>query len=987
MKPKQESKKERKPAWRAVLAIVGLALCIGLPLTLNALAAGESYATPDYWIDFSKDGTQSDCVEQCRVSVVHNEEGYASVQFEDTGNGESSDPYMSFVLPANNIDCNQYSYLAMLVRTNLHTKKGEWRFRTGSTGNEYPAQSFSYADTEDWQLIVVQLTDPQTVMYVSKREFSGNYNNIRLDMFDNSCSTDTVYDLRALAFYKTRKEAETLPAYVEAQTALAEKELADLLAKNSAYPKGAAFTVPAMNTRMRYVMSGFDQNWKQTVDNLLSRGYGGVVNSVPFNQSYLKDEASFAELREAYAYAREQGMSTWIYDEYQWPSGKAFGQVLEGHDDYEAVGIQHRVITGNGGTASYTVENSYDISLYAAVLTDNSGVSMPDCKGKSTVSVTADGAWTLDVYVLRHSYEGVEDRSDFTKLRDVDLLNPDAVARFITLTYEKYKQEFGTDFGYIDAFFTDEPQLGNRGKADYIVWTDGFAEDFFTAYGYDLDITLLFAGDSLAAKRERIHYYSLVAAKFKAAYTDQLTAFCTANNIESSGHFLFEENMNDHIETYGGDFLQIVGGMTIPGSDVLLTDPTHLLEKSSYIGTFAGLRYVASAARNAGKTRIMVEYNPAASETQEFKNDLMGTSIGGLSLIRLFGATDFNVINPQNSYTAAQNKTLNTYVGRMNTILEGAHESGDLAVFYPIASVQALHNADDVHSSEGGKTSPATELNADYTVFCKVLLQQKVLYSVIDDQSICASVVTKDGRMVIGDGSYRVLILAYADYLSGEAARKLETFVRAGGKVFFVGGVPQYGLLEQDDATVSEVMNSLCTADNLFEKGNTKTAREIAQYATVSVSIDTCKGVSQNDLYSGEFENDTQDIVFLVNSNKKNAVLTLSYTDGYSGEFLVYFPGSGEIMSCTGSASLTLPAYEGVFLVREDDNTRDDTPYADETVTPDGGNREEEPTADAGNVTADTDKEQSKGCGSAVGSLCALLTTALGAVCCRRRKE
>ena len=57
--------------------------------------------------------------------------------------------------------------------------------------------------------------------------------------------------------------------------------------------------------------------------------------------------------------------------------------------------------------------------------------------------------------------------------------------------------------------------------------------------------------------------------------------------------------MNDHVETYGGDFLQFVGGMTVPGADILWVNPELLMGKHN-IGNYMGLRYVASAAKNAG---------------------------------------------------------------------------------------------------------------------------------------------------------------------------------------------------------------------------------------------------------------------------------------------------------------------------------------------------------------------------------------------------
>ena len=998
----------KKRIWGAVAFGLVLSLIVVLPLIFSGTAKTDDFVTPSFWKDFSVKGSDADCTDPYHVSVAYNPAGYVSVTFADSeGNGTCFDPYMTLTLPGSGIDCRKYPCIALLLRTNKGDKQGELRFRTDKTGAYYPCQRFTYQATGDWEVVVIRLTDPDTVLYVdeSAKDFSGCYTNLRLDMFENDCANDTSYDLRAFAFYENEEDAKTLAAFVKAQQEDSKDDTEKLLEKNRSFPKGAEFTVPSMQMRMRYVSYGFDRNYQSAIDALLARGYGGIVSNVPFDKNYLKDDASFALLKDAYAYARVNGMSAWIYDEYQWPSGRAFGMVLDGHDDYEATGIQHRVKEGNGTEASYTIENAFDIFLYAAVLTDEDGMHTLDCKGQTMVSASAKGAWTLDVYVLRHAYEGEEDRSDFTKLRDVDLLNKNAVARFIQLTYEKYKAEFGNDFGYVEAFFTDEPQLGNRGKADYIVWTAGLDSDFQSLYGEQLDITAIFSGDNVRERRMRMQYYRLVAAKFKAAYTDQLTAFCQANGMYSSGHFLFEENMNDQIETYGGDFLQIVGGMGIPGADILWTDPAHLLNQNANIGNFVGLRYVASAARNAGKTRVMVEYNPAAVLTEEFSTDPISTSIGGLTLTRLLGCTDYNVINPQNNYTTEQMNRLNTYLGRMNTVLDGAHESGDLAVFYPIATVQALHNADDVHSSEGGKTSDATVLNDNFTSLCKTLLQKQLLYTVIDDASVCDAVITKDGRMVIGNGSYRVLVIAYADYISANAARKLQTFVKAGGKVVFVGSVPQYGLEEKEDADVKQIMDLLAAGDScFFKKTGTTAINAIANAASKSLKIEKIKGFMSKALLMGDFENETQDITFVVNTTDTDGNLTLSYADGYKGEFLLYFPGSGEIRKCTDSADVVLPAYEGVFFVRVSDNTRDDAPYeetdarSDETTdveTPDGDDSTASETSAPATTVADstsaatTDAGTRKnGCGSAVQVFAAATVAVFGAVVCfKKRKE
>ena len=199
--------------------------------------------------------------------------------------------------------------------------------------------------------------------------------------------------------------------------------------------------------------------------------------------------------------------------------------------------------------------------------------------------------------------------------------------------------------------------------------------------------------------------------------------------------------MNDQIETYGGDFLQIVGGMTIPGVDLLWVDPAHLLSKN-YIGSVVGIRYVASAAKNAGKDRVVVEFNPDVAEALS-DTDPVGECVGGVSVSRLLGTTDYNMINPQFNLTSGEYDTLNTYVGRLNTLLSDAQECGQLALFYPIATVQALHDADTGHTSETGTQSAAITLDerfCDGLYFAKSI---KILRKYLRDPALLETPLEK----------------------------------------------------------------------------------------------------------------------------------------------------------------------------------------------------------------------------------------------------
>ena len=926
---------ERKREVRLLSLLLCLAMALSVGSALAAVAEDncDAYVEPAYLVDFAV----SNLVDQFPYfhnTAVMGEDGAARIYFAHGAETDvCDDPYFAVPLPDAAIDLPTYHYLAMLIKTNCTAEEGELRFETTGTAGLFPCQRFAYADTADWQLIVLDLTDMNTLLFYNGSPVTGELTHLRLDPF-SSCDGSAEYAIKAYGLYDNMADAQTFACF---ESKVQEEDhispLPDI--DYTTYWRGEAFATPDDAYRMGFVEYGYDELYEVSINKLLAQGYNTVVSNVNFNQQYLKDDAEFDLLRRAYEYANRKGMSTWVYDEYQWPSGKAFGLVLEGHDEYEATGIEHRVVTGDTANVEYAISGR-DIRIMDALLTDANGsrqVTFTD----EALSAQATGAWQLDVYVLRKTYEGEEDRTDFTKLRDVNLLDPGAVNRFIDVTYKKYRDTFGESFGMVEAFFTDEPQLGNRAKEHYAVWTEGLAEEFKTWYGYDLKISSIFSGDSDLDKLTRLHYYQLVASLFKTSYADQITDWCEANGTKSSGHFLYEENMNDHIETYGGDFLQLVGGMSIPGVDLLLVDPDHVLVDNN-IGNVMGMRYTKSAAKNALKSDVMAEWNPGATQTPQFLDDELNVSLGGASIARLCGVNIYQVIDPTMSYTHAEINELNTYIARMNTVLDGQREMCDVAVFYPIATVQAYHNADNDHSSMTGGANPtkAYQINSKYTNLCLKLLQHHMLFTVVDDQSLSVSSVTDGGYLNVGEGAYKTVIVPYAEYMSVEAAEALARFANAGGRVIFVESKPTHATTYGDDARLRSIVDGMTSLYRA--EFDTDLLRSLMNTSNNLLNISIISGLSGDRMLYGDFTDDVHEISFVVNTSPSDGTMTLSYKDGYDGTYFVYYPGNAKIEEYTGTATVTIPRYQGVFVVR----------YDEDATAP-----EEQPTVMVGDLTND----------------------------------
>ncbi len=974
----------RKHISLLMIAAIVLA-CTAVAVAIPCIAADDRYVAPAYLVDFNDKANVAGCFGANAVTGVHDAEQQAmQILFSTNAQGICDDPYINLAMPTETVNVTEYHYLAMLVKTDYTDLQGELRLRSATTQNQYPFFRYSYQKTADWQLIIIDVTNVSAAgAYPPGMTIEGALSNLRLDMFNNSCDADTAFYLKAYGLYSSYEDAKT---FIHFESEVTEKPVMPDI-DYSAFWRGDAFGSPANAYRMNWLSYGFNSTYAAQVDQLLAQGYGGIVSNVNFNSQYLKDEAEFKLLLDTYKYAHGKDMTLWIYDEYQWPSGSAYGQVLDTNADWRATGIEHIQLVLNKAQGSYSLRE-HDIALKLATIKANGKTYTLDTDGASLqFDLTGEikGECILDLYVLRYSDTHEQNRNDFSTLYHVDTLRPDSVARFIELTHQHYKDAFGADFSMVEAFFTDEPSQGNRDQENYIVWTEGLEQKFKEKYGYELELPLLFEGRTETAQRMRIHYYSLVAELFKTSYIDQISAWCEQNGTISSGHLLFEENMNDHVETYGGDFMQIIGGMTMPGVDILWVHPNQLLSQC-YIGNHLGIRFVASAARNAGKTDVMVEYNPSAVPTDDFNNDKMGASIGGITLTRLFGTTVYNVINPQMDYSLEQINALNTYVGRLNALLDGMTEAGDLAIFYPIATVQALHNADDVHSSAFGNGTDAVKLNNNYTALCLDLLQRQVLYSIIDDQSICAATVTADGRLVIGNGSYRTIVLAYGEYISAEAAQKLAHFKKNGGTVVFVGtSYDDYKAVEVDgNERVSAAMAQLAECDQFTL---TTAASRISKMVSSTMKLTALDGVTSQSVLYGEFFDAEHDISYVANSTDKDATASLEFTDGYDGAYTVYYPYTGIVASGSGSSvDINLPAYCAVLIVRKDKNEVDNTPaQPDSTEAETQAPIQSQPADSSEQVTEG--EAQKSGCKSALNAFSALAAGAAGAAITLGKKK
>ena len=863
----------------------------------------EPIKLPDYYIDFSVEENIYGCSNPYNVTTEYTGDGMKITFLASGKDGDPTycfDPYITLPLPVGKFSVDEYPFFVIMLYTSRNDMKGDIRYKTDGLKNaaSYPTYRFSYGGTGD-RKIVLNLKDSSVLFRAAEdQNVTGYFNDLRMDMFENNANTTDTFVIYCYAFFKSLSEANEFNGLPKTDDG--KDNLPDL----SAYYKGAEFAEPDNKNKPKKLLYGFEQgNYDFAVRKLDNNGYGGIVTNVKFNQRYLKDDAEFTLLSDAFKYAGSLGMHLWIYDEYQWPSGKAFGQVLQGHDEYEATGIEFITLKGSGDI-KYTLPDNY-IKIVGADLIETNKKTSLKTNGK-TLDIKNSGKYTVYVYARRITNQGKENPNDFTTLRDVDLLNYDAVSRFIETTYEKYKDKMGDAFNLVEAFFTDEPQLGNRDMKNYVVWSDRLPEKFKEMHGYDIESELysLYDGNSEHDRLVRVNFYQTVAQMFKEAYFEQIAEWCEKNGKLSSGHLLFEENIQRQIETYGGDFMQLCGAMGIPGADILQIEPDRLLTEGTDIGNYMGLKYVSSAAKNAGKLKVHLEFTPSAVAGAPFFSEPGKYTIAGATLASFFGENTYSVICGDGDIPAADLQRFTTYAGRIHTLLDTATTSTEIGVFYPVDSVRAAYTATGAHFDYTGGDEPAV-INRLMQHTCLEMLKGGYDFTVLDDQSVAGSKI-KDGKMTVGLGSYSVIVMPHVSTMSLEAAEKLAEFKAAGGKIIWLDCTPalctEQKNAERFKAAVSKIKGTVFTG---------KIADELSKYVKIPMNARLKSGVFITEYVRTD---DGKRIVYLANST--NSIKTITLGEG-CGKYYIYDPYDCTVTEENGQTTVKVPKYRAILIVTE----------------------------------------------------------------------
>lgn len=253
--------------------------------------------------------------------------------------------------------------------------------------------------------------------------------------------------------------------------------------------------------------------------------------------------------------AEEHGLSVCLYDEYPYPSGVAGGEVTLGNPRYHATRLAHQSQDVDGGHVRMILPAGKVLSIKAFPIRDDrviygEGIDLRDQIG---IILTEDSYVetgltsynrkrffsseprpvleatlppnrfriyaTCQMEVRRHKYWD----------HFVDILNPEAVQAFVSLTHERYWTRYSDKFGKtIAAIFVDEIEPG---------WSDRIPRAFAERYGYDLCDSMPALQDPDHPDHDRVAHdlYRLTYELFCQSFEMPISEWCRQHGIAYCG--------------------------------------------------------------------------------------------------------------------------------------------------------------------------------------------------------------------------------------------------------------------------------------------------------------------------------------------------------------------------------------------------------------------------------------------------------------------
>ena len=619
--------------------------------------------------------------------------------------------------------------------------------------------------------------------------------------------------------------------------------------------------------------------------------------------------------------AKRLGLSFWMYDEFNWPSGVAGGLVTKKHPEYKAKALHKDMKYLSPNVSLYDVYYNGEFAAARAYFCDGSGESV-DVSDKVTVKANEHGFWLsyqndscADINLCIMWYEqgmGVQPAGQWGKHSlwepgCLDSLKPGGIQEFIKETHEKYKAVIGDEFGKtVKGIFTDEIYIGINGWAYYVPWSDVIKDKFIERFGYDYTpytYALIETAKTPEEKKVRYHYWLLVKELMRDNHLKAIYEWCDKENIKYTGHLCGEEDIIWSINRSGSHF-EMLKWMHVPGIDSIYSRDYITNHENFDVAPKLG----ASCAKHFGRDRLLCEtytmslHKLRYDEMRRIANRLL---VLGVNMIQYMGVC-YSMENgrkgPGNDISGGPSfgpddpmfthrGTFGDYVSRIQYLSAKTKPAGKVLLMCPQTAVCVNMEYDKLRplnypcpntwkyeATNVGLINALSDINVEYDLF---------------DDGMAADMQAADGVATFYGCNYDAVILPYTGETTRDVHNMIDRLKNAGVKLVFVNELPNAVVDEaavdakfgaapaKEGVTVLDENVTFMRFDNLdnMVRGRSDAFKAFL-FEALGSSGRTLDIKHDGDIYTSFRSNGKENVVFLCNDADEIRHASIAYKEG-----------------------------------------------------------------------------------------------------------
>lgn len=489
--------------------------------------------------------------------------------------------------------------------------------------------------------------------------------------------------------------------------------------------------------------------------------------------AYLSDKY-FDQLKEILSYSKQKGRKVVFYDEVGYPSGianhttpeKYYRKLLEKSEES---------VTGPVKIAKQLPEEGV---LMAVVAMNKASLERIDLgamvKGNTLNWSVPAGDWKIMVFncVTAKSYGTDVDYHVAT-----DYMDTEAVSWFIDKVYEPHAREVGNYFGntLFQTFF-DDVGIFDQERT----WTPKFNEKFKELTGVDPATYYPALWESIGTETEaaRAAFFNTRAVLLADGFPKMVSQWGKTNGVDVSGHC--PGNYDPQPVDMNGDPFIYYRDIDVPLADVIFAYP---------LGR-DGFKLISDGADFYDKPVVAAEtfnsFSPAGHKAGYRR--LMELYVRGINRLMGSGLPKENIFGDQQTFAQ--------WVGRNSTMLQGGRRVSEVAIFYPIADLEAFYRFDAPEYTSQMRWGTFIPDYSDFMAVGEMLLGEVHRdFTFLHPDFLLSDKIEINGTELklkneVNNQNYKVLILPGQRVISLEALRKIKEYYDNGGAVVATSLLP-----------------------------------------------------------------------------------------------------------------------------------------------------------------------------------------------------